>query len=138
MSQDLMPLFLFKEKDAKEFKQAGAVISANGESYKASSFIGSVAEAIESDVDSIVKGKEMGELTVAAYMLLESLHRVGMVKVVDGLLSEPQHLFHSALCAAIGMRAGMMIPEGARFETTTSDSDLSIRDLTDTDGEGED
>ena len=130
MPQDLMPLFLFKEKGEEEFKQAGAIITANGEAYKASSFIESVVEAIQDDVEAIVRGKEMGELTVAAYMLLESLHRVGMAKMSDKLLTDPSTLFHSAMCTAIGMRAGMMIPDGAQFETTTSDSDISIRDLT--------
>ena len=83
MAQDLMPLFLFKEKEEDELKPAGAIITAGEDEYKASSFIGNIAEAIQDEVESVVSGKEMGELTVAAYILLESLHRVGMVKVAD-------------------------------------------------------
>jgi len=128
--QDLVPLFLFKEADSNEMKQAGVIVTANGETYKASSLVGNIAKAIQSDIEALVQAKEMGELTIAAYTLLESLHRVGMVKTADQLLSEPSSLFHSTLCTAIGMRAGMMIPEGARFETTTSDSSLSIRNIT--------
>ena len=136
MPQDLMPLFLFKEKGEEELKQAGAIITANGEAYKASSFISNIAEAIEDEVEAVMNGDEMGELTVAAYILLESLHRAGMAKVASNLLSEPTSIFHSALCCAIGMRAGMMIPEGAQFETTANDSDLSIREITE--GESKD
>ena len=138
MAQDLMPLFLFKEKEEDELKPAGAIITAGEDEYKASSFIGNIAEAIQDEVESVVSGKEMGELTVAAYILLESLHRVGMVKVADHLLSEPTNLFHSAICCAIGIRAGITIPEGTQFETTTSNSGLSIRDVTSNESKDED
>jgi pentatricopeptide repeat protein len=80
----------------------------------------------------------MGELTVSAYILLESLCKVGMVKMAESLLNEPTTLFHSALCCAIGIRAGMTIPEGAKFETTTSDSDFGIRDITGKEDESSD
>lgn len=130
MPQDLMPLFLFKEKNEEDLKQAGAVITVDGEAYKASSFISNIAEAIEDQVDAIISGEEMGELTVAAYMLLESLHRAGMASMAEALLSDPTRLFSAAYYTAIGIRAGMIIPEGARFETITTKSDLSIRDLT--------
>ncbi len=134
MPQDLMPLFLFKEKGDEKLKQAGAVITAGGEAYKASSFISNVSEVIQEEIDSVVQGKEMGELTIAAYILLETLHRVGMAKVADDLLSNPSGLFHSAICTAIGIRAGMAVPDGVQFETTTNDSNFGIRNLTEEEG----
>jgi hypothetical protein len=127
--QDLMPLFLFKKAGKDEMKQAGAIITAGGESYKASSFISNIGEAIQDEVKELVKGGEIGELTVAAYILLEALHRAGLVKTADTLLGDPNQLFQTAVCTAIGIRAGMIIPEDTKFETTTNDIDISLRNL---------
>ena len=129
MPQDLVPLFTLKLPGESELKEVRTAIIADGQSYKASSLIEEVSRKIEDNIQSIIRGEEMGELTVAAYILLESLHRAGIVSVADDLLEAPQQLFHSALCTAIGIRAGMQIPEDLKFETITSDSGSSVRDL---------
>jgi hypothetical protein len=129
MTQDLIPLFLTRGENG-EIQKCGVAITVNGETYKASSFIGKIAESIEEEVEALISAKETGELTVAAYLLLESLHRAGMVKTADTLLSDPTALSQSATCFAIGMRAGMIIPEGVQFETQTTDSDISVRNIT--------
>ncbi len=139
MKPDLLPLFLKKNEDG-ELEYCGVVITVDGECYKPSSFIGQIAESIEEDVEGLVTAKEMGELTVSAYLLLESLHRAGLVKTSNALLMDTSTLLQSATCFAIGMKAGMVLGDlgDVNFETTRSDSNLSIRDVTTNEDEDSD
>lgn len=128
--QDLMPLFLSEDKDSGELKPAGVIVKDDEEAYQASAIVEEKTEEIKTKIEGIIKGKEVGELTFAAYILLETLHKIGMVQIAEALLSDPSGLFYSALYCAVGMRAGMTLPTEVQFETTTSDGNLSIRDFT--------
>jgi len=129
MSRDLMPIFALTEDG--ELKAASAVIRSGEDHYKASSFIASVAEAIEDEVKALTEGKEVGELTVSGSILLESLHRAGLQKTAELLLESPPIMLQASIYCAIGLRAGMNVPEGVVFETVTSDSNLDLRKTAD-------
>lgn len=128
MSKDLIPLFTFRDKDGSP-RFAEATVKREGETYVASSFISQVAEAIEEEAKALSAGKKMGELTIAAHLLLEILHKVGMQKTAEELLESPQDLIKATMWCAFGLRAGMQIPDGIAFETEET-SNLSLREIT--------
>ncbi len=128
MPNELTPLFLFSKDGEEELQQAGVVITTEeGPSYTADSFIATLAKEIEDGVKDLALMKEVGELTAAGYLVGEALCRIGMNKVADEIMENPQMLFNCALCCAIGMRAGNLIDAGVKFETVTTHSDSSIR-----------
>jgi hypothetical protein len=129
MSEELVPLFIFKDKKDDKYKPANVIVSDQGDKYKTSSFITSVVDAIKKDVESILTGEKVGDLTISGYILLETLQQMGASKILKDLLSEKtdlHNLHNAAIFCAIGMKAGIEIPEGVKFDAVPSESGLSV------------
>jgi len=134
--QDVIPLFMTQVKG--KLQPAIPKVTEGKDSYKVSTFISSIAVEVETAVDELTAGKRAGEMTLAAYVLLESLHRTGLQNLADVIMDSPEALRQAALCCAIGLEAGRQIPEEVKIVTAESASDIGLRDLTNKHDEKED
>jgi len=114
---DLVPLFSCQV--GSDTQPALPTVKQDGEECLPSSLISSVAEEISDEVGQLLAGERAGELTIAAYILLESLHRASLQSVATSLLSEPTLLRQAALYCAIGLAAGRRVPEEVEIGTRT-------------------
>jgi len=119
---------LFNERNEKTggWQEVGVKVIIEGKEYKASSLIDTLATEVLKGTHPLKEGKTLGELTLAGYVLLEILTRKGFESLVEAIISDSSLLFHSALCTAIGMRAGVLLPEEATFETTYPNSPAGL------------
>ncbi len=127
MKADLIPLFAIK--DASGTSPIVPTIMAGKVQYKPSSYIESVVKEIEPIIIELAENKRLGYMTVASYILLETLTRVGLAHIVDSLLDNPEATYQAALFVSIGMLAGEQMPTEVEIGTETSDSSVSLRSL---------
>ena len=132
----LAPIFMYTE-DGKKVPVAPKIMDGSDE-YVPDAFIVSISKALDRQVDELTTGKRMGELTVAAYLLMESLHRTGLTQFVENLQETPMLMYQCALACAIGMNAGKQIPEEVKIGTTSCSDSINLREIASTGGEGED
>jgi len=126
MTKNLPPLFYIQSKD--ETFEVGAKVVIDDEIYKNVTLVEEVIDALKEDLSKIAEAKELGPTFISAWILLESLHKMGMGKVAENLIHNPALLYQSALFTLIGIKAGQTLPEGMKIETTTCPSDISLRD----------
>lgn len=124
---EVVPLFVIVENG--EAKGVLPRVTDGKSVYKTNNLITDIGRATEDDVRELVAGDRGGEITVAAYVLMESLLRAGLNSQAATLIGTPSMLQQAALWCAIGMQAGRQIPEGVRFETATTSTDPRLRDL---------
>jgi hypothetical protein len=133
MKADLIPLFALRD-DVHGTVPITPTIMAGGTQYKPSSYIESVAKEIEPAISELAENKRLGYMTVAAYILLETLARAGLTSIVDSLLDNPEAIYQASLFVSIGMLAGEQMPAEVEIGTETSDSVASLRSIALRDG----
>lgn len=133
---DLVPLFMVRTEDGKE-EEALPRITDGKRVFKAAKMVSSLAKAIEEDSARVLQGRDVGLLTIAAYVAMEELLRQGQMSMVSMLKSNHATLEQASYFVAIGILAGRKIPKGIRFETTTSRG-TSLRKYSEAGDDGED
>lgn len=112
----MRPLF-FKELDEAILTVHPEVKDTKGKTLSADALITKLSEANEEDFKSLVDAKDLGFLTFSGHILIETLNRLGMEKFVSLILSSPDMVYRAALFTAIGIKAGLTLPEGIEIET---------------------
>lgn len=124
--EELVPIFSLKSADGTLTK-ISPTVEVDGKSYKPASFVEGIAEEIAPQVKSIVEGEVLEQVTIAGYILLESLIRAGQVGMVEMIFSNPQLLYQASIFCSIGMTAGGIVPEGVKIGTKNSEGSLGLR-----------
>jgi hypothetical protein len=111
-------------------------VKSGSTTYQAEDFILALAKAIETDAKALYSGDSQrgGELTLGAYILLETLHRVGLADLAGSIMTTPTALEQAALFFQLGLHTGRRIPEEVTIGTKKAPSGPSVR----SGGSGED
>lgn len=122
----ILPLFLMK--NGSQYSKVTPKITAGGTEYEVSKFIKLLSDRFSSEPERLEK-KDPGFLTVAAYIMLEILHRTNPGLSIDDLTSLSGKdgtitLQQAAILFAVGMKVGQSLPEGTEIESKVLNFDL--------------
>ena len=119
---------LFISKDDNGFVTAMPQITLNGKKKSVEKLITKAAEAVEPAIHNLWT-KDVGNLTLGAYILLEVLQRTGYKERADDLLNDPITLMMESFFLMIGLEVGKRLPKGIKIETIFEEVPTDLREL---------
>ena len=119
------PIFRLEDKDGK-FEDVVPRVTLDNQEIDVSEYIESLSSIIQSEVNDLVMNQKLGDMTISAYVLLDTLARLGKTELSKSVQENPALLRQASLLVAIGMIAGAHIPEGVKVETETIESTINL------------
>jgi len=96
-------------------------IQVNGKEYNPEVLVSKIAKEVSKD-KGVFGEASLGTITFACFVLLETLHQAGFPELAEAVTKDPTDLQKFGLACAVGMMAGMILPEDLEFEQVILDT----------------